>query len=177
SIYNNSKPRDKSHYEDFRGYHQRLYARVEPSTVTPFSRPALKRGLGAIIIANIRQFSHLEARPGEIDKAVIQNWINRFLELRKHTMSEDEYNDINKFFKSFVDKWDRKKVVYNDWGQLKIDSEPKLNDLLFPLGIAGKRDNKIPCPTSMRNVDAESSLWITDVYEQNHLNMEDWDDE
>jgi hypothetical protein len=177
SIYNNSKPRDKSHYEDFRGYHQRLYARVEPSTVTPFSRPALKRGLGAIIIANIRQFSHIEAKPEEIDKTVILNWINRFLELREHTMSQDEYDDINKFFKNFIDKWDKKKVVYNDWGQLKIDSEPKQNDLLFPLGIAGKRNNKIPCPTSMRNVDAESSLWITDVYEQNQLNIEDWDDE
>ena len=56
TIYNNSKPRDKSHYEDFRGYHQRLYAKVEPSSVTPFSRPALKRGLAAITVAALGNF-------------------------------------------------------------------------------------------------------------------------
>lgn len=173
TIYNNSKPRDKSHYEDFRGYHQRLYAKVEPSTVTPFSKPALKRGLEAIIVANARQFSSMGAKPSDIDLAVIESWTERFFDLRKHTMNDDEIHDITKIFKDFIKKWNKKKKTYNEWGQLKPDSEPKQNDLLFPLGSMGITKNKIPCPTSMRNVDGESSLWITDVYEQDE---EDFDE-
>ncbi|MFD1437816.1 helicase [Acinetobacter sp. ANC 4282] len=165
TIYNNSKPRDKSHYEDFRAYHQRLYAKVEPSTVTPFSRPALKRGLEAITVANVRQFSHIEAKPTNIDLSVIKQWTERFFNLRKHTMNDDEFDDITKMFNNFIKNWDRKKQTYNEWGQLIPDSEPKQTDLLYPLGSMGITKNKIPCPTSMRNVDAESSLWITDVYE------------
>ena len=34
-IYGAAKPRDRSHYERFRTYHQSLYAQVEPTSVTP----------------------------------------------------------------------------------------------------------------------------------------------
>ena len=175
TIYNNSKPRDKSHYEDFRGYHQRLYARVEPSTVTPFSRPAIKRGLGAIIIANARQFSSLDAKPNDIHKSSIENWSSEFFDLRSQAMTLDEHSDLKVFFTNFINRWDNKKKAYDSWGQLKPDSEPQQNDLLFPLGYIGNTKSKVACPTSMRNVDAESSLWISDVYEQHEDLEDDWD--
>ncbi len=166
TIYNNSKPRDKSHYEDFRGYHQRLYAKVEPSTVTPFSRPAIKRGLGAITIANARQFSPINAKPSDISKSTMEKWSTEFLNLRSHSMSADEKSDLISFFNQFVNRWDKIKTTYNEWGQLNPESEPAQQDLLLPLGFIGHSKAKILCPTSMRNVDDESSLWITGVYDQ-----------
>lgn len=42
TIYGAAKPRDRSHYERFRTY-QQLYAQVEPTSVTPFATPVLRR--------------------------------------------------------------------------------------------------------------------------------------
>ena len=174
TIYNNSKPRDKSHYEDFRGYHQRLYAKVEPSTVTPFSRPAIKRGLKAITIAYARQFSPIDAKPSDINKSVIESWEIELFKLRANSMTNDEKTHVTTKFKELLNHWDNLKTSYNEWGQLKPDSEPAQQDLLLPLG-AVKPKGKICCPTSMRNVDNESSLWITGVYDQ-FEDEEEWDE-
>ncbi len=55
TIYGASKPRDRSHFEKFTTYHQKLYAQVEPTSVTPFSGPALERALHALIVSYLRQ--------------------------------------------------------------------------------------------------------------------------
>lgn len=57
TIYGAAKPRDRSHYEHFRTYHQQLYAQVEPTSVTPFAAPVLRRALHAAAIAHIRQLA------------------------------------------------------------------------------------------------------------------------
>ncbi|WP_253602650.1 helicase-related protein [Acinetobacter pseudolwoffii] len=173
TIYNNSKPRDKSHYEDFRGYHQRLYAKVEPSSVTPFSRPAIKRGMKAITVANIRQTSSVNVKPSDIDVSVIERWITELFKLRGSSMTEDEKIYLTSYLNKFLQRWDKVKTAYNEWGQLRPDSEPAQQDLLLPLGTSPKASSKIVCPTSMRNVDGESALWITGVYDQ----FEEEDDE
>src|SRR5690606_1688045 len=36
-LHNMLRPRDRSHFEGFRAYHQCLYAAVEPITVTPYT--------------------------------------------------------------------------------------------------------------------------------------------
>lgn len=53
--YNPANSNDKSHYEHFVEFHQKLYAQVEESSVTPFSKFAIKRGLPAVIIGYLRQ--------------------------------------------------------------------------------------------------------------------------
>lgn len=52
--YNPARPRDRSHYEHFQSYHARLYAQVEPTSVTPFSVPARERALHAVLVALLR---------------------------------------------------------------------------------------------------------------------------
>ncbi|MCO5177201.1 MAG: hypothetical protein M9890_09560 [Thermomicrobiales bacterium] len=54
TVLNPSRPRDRSHFERFRSYHQRLYAQVEPTSVTPFSPPAVDRALHAALVAYVR---------------------------------------------------------------------------------------------------------------------------
>jgi hypothetical protein len=49
-----SKPRDRSHYESFRAFHERFYSYVEPTSVTPGSIPAIERALHAALVTVVR---------------------------------------------------------------------------------------------------------------------------
>jgi hypothetical protein len=55
TCFNPHKPRDRSHYERFQAYHESFYRFVEASSLTPFSGPALDRGLAGTLLAMTRQ--------------------------------------------------------------------------------------------------------------------------
>src|SRR5687768_12901334 len=54
TLLNVHKPRDRSHYERFRHYHETFYAAVEVGSVTPFSARALDRGFAGALVALAR---------------------------------------------------------------------------------------------------------------------------
>lgn len=54
TLYNWTRPRDRSHYERFVPYHSSIYSQVEPTSVTPFSNRARDRGLHGVYITLIR---------------------------------------------------------------------------------------------------------------------------
>ena len=58
TLLNLHKPRDRSHYERFRHYHETFYRSVEAATVTPFSSRALDRGMAGVLVAMAR---HMES--------------------------------------------------------------------------------------------------------------------
>ena len=68
-VYNWSRPRDLSHYEQFEHYHATFYQQVEALSVTPFAPRALDRGLAALLTSYVRlsgtEFSP-NAQAGEI---------------------------------------------------------------------------------------------------------------
>ncbi|HWK27758.1 MAG TPA: DISARM system helicase DrmA [Solirubrobacter sp.] len=54
TLLNIHKPRDRSHYERFRHFHETFYRSVEVGSVTPFSARALDRGFAGAIVALAR---------------------------------------------------------------------------------------------------------------------------
>lgn len=56
TLLNVHKPRDRTHYEQFRAFHQSFYRAVEATSVTPFSTRALDRALAAMLVAAVRHF-------------------------------------------------------------------------------------------------------------------------
>jgi hypothetical protein len=68
-VYNWSRPRDLSHYEQFEHYHATFYQQVEALSVTPFAPRALDRGLAALLTSYVRltgtEFSNNDAA-GEV---------------------------------------------------------------------------------------------------------------
>ena len=64
SMFNPSKSRDRSHFEQFHSYHRRLYERVEPTSATPFSVEAVERALAGVLLVWARQRQDASS-PGE----------------------------------------------------------------------------------------------------------------
>ena len=54
TCFNVRRPRDRSHYERFVAYHESFYRYVEATTLTPFSGPALERGLTGTLVSMAR---------------------------------------------------------------------------------------------------------------------------
>ena len=56
TVYNGSRSRDRSHYEQFSKYHAALYRYVEATSLTPFSDRARDRGLQALFVILCRYY-------------------------------------------------------------------------------------------------------------------------
>jgi hypothetical protein len=163
TIYSASKPRDRSHYEKFRSYHERLYAQVEPTSVTPFSPPALDRALHALMVAYVRQFGKDEDidRPYPFPEILINN-LETLLLPRIRSIDPEESSNFEKVFRKRANEWKR-------WQRIRWDGLVKEGDVPL-LREAGSYVDPALCdlswstPMSMRNVDAECQAEITNLY-------------
>jgi hypothetical protein len=54
TVFNNGKPRDRSHYETFSTWHATLYRDIEATSVTPFAARAVDKALRAVFVAMVR---------------------------------------------------------------------------------------------------------------------------
>jgi hypothetical protein len=59
TLLNIHKPRDRTHYEQFRAFHMSFYRAVEATSVTPFAPRALDRALAATLVAAVRHIEPL----------------------------------------------------------------------------------------------------------------------
>lgn len=60
TFYRSTRPRDISHYEFFAGYHLALYRYVEEVSVFPFSKGAVYRGNGPVIVGIMRNSRNMK---------------------------------------------------------------------------------------------------------------------
>ena len=65
TIYNSLKPRDLSHFENFRLYHSAFFKYVEPISITPFASRARDKGLFAVCVGMLRNMVPLIAKDPE----------------------------------------------------------------------------------------------------------------
>jgi len=163
TIYGASKPRDRSHFEKFKSYHERLYAQVEPTSVTPFSPPALDRALHAVIASYVRQAGdeNVAGSPYPFPDGIV-NELRKLFMHRVKSIAPEEVPTFEKVFNKRVNEWQR-------WERRRWQGPLQEGDVPL-LRKAGSFINpelaEISWPTqvSMRNVDAECQAEITNLY-------------
>lgn len=175
TLYGSSKPRDRSHYEKFRTFHQSLYAQVEPTSVTPFSRSVLKRALHAVLISIIRQRFDFDIQPSEFPEKEFQYAVGVFRDrVREQARAarmddlldssiEDRLMESVREIEGLWKAWDK-----TDW-EKQPEDEFHDDALLRRAGsyIDSQYVNESwETPTSMRAVDAECQLKIERCLEE-----------
>jgi hypothetical protein len=163
TMFNPNRPRDRSHFERFRTYHERLYAQVEPTTVTPFSPPALDRALHALMVIYAR---HRGVRT-EVDSPwpppdALLDTVHDLLVRRVKDVDPSEQEELERVFARRRQEWlgwER-----TEWGRPFIGSADGL--LRSPMSYASGELGALSwaTPTSLRNVDAECIAEISVRY-------------
>ena len=164
TLYGAAKPRDRSHYERFRSYHQNLYAQVEPTSLTPFALPVLLRGLHGAVVAHVRQSGETMLSPDPFPERQFGDAAGL---LRRRAAQTDpaELPTLEGVIDRRAREW--RHGERTEWSANAIGGDP-LQGLMRYAGSSQEPGAKVPTiwdtPTSMRNVDAECQLRITDAY-------------
>ena len=159
--YSQTKNRDRSHYENFKSYHQNFYKHVEPTSVTPFALPARERVLPGLVVAIARQLCGFDEPmdiTNERKKALLQSEVNILLQ-RARKIDPHEADDTEKEIDRIIQVWES--YLPKVWGQM--GKEVKDNALLKPYGdheATQFTKGAFEALTSMRNVDGSSEAKI-----------------
>jgi hypothetical protein len=156
--------RDRSHYEQFSAFHRRLYASVEPVSVTPFTPAALERGLAGALTAWLRSAVD-PARPADARRhfddafAVIADRARAAgADLGAVTRRGEELRQLLAV------------TTHEQWGVLHRVKKPDKFLRLLGRGNDGAPalgdEDENACwavPNSMRSVDTDAGAKVTDV--------------
>ena len=182
TLLNVHKPRDRSHYERFRHYHETFYRSVEVGSVTPFAARALDRGFAGVLVALSR---HAEAvltpaegasRITEVRAALEQRLLDAFRErVREQPLNEEEREErlrsIQNRVGDLLDAWCKifdgydKKGVALQYQRYELERpRPLLRDMLDTDFEPGDRDHrKFRANRSLRDVEPEVNLFLEDL--------------
>lgn len=163
TIYNNKRPRDKSHFEQFNNYHSKLYAQVEPMSVTPFANPVINRALHAVVIAYVRIYGSSENdTPNPFPKDAFLSFQKIILD-RVKSVDPKELAAVKSKLDEISENWQR-------WKHQSYELDQAANDgLMYRSGnyvIDEIKPYSYETPTSLRNVDAECRGKITNTYRE-----------
>lgn len=163
TIYGASKPRDRSHFEKFRSYHERLYAQVEPTSVTPFAPPVLDRGLHAVMAAYARQRGdpHLASSPAPYPDSLVEQ-LEALLLPRVQFVDSTETANFEHVFGRRAGEW--KRWERREWSGNTQDGDIPLLRAAGAYATRQQAQLSWATPQSMRNVDAECEMQITQLY-------------
>ena len=164
TILSPTKPRDRSHIEHFRSFHQSIYRHVEPTSVTPFALPVAERALHALVIL-LLVFGGLGTNrsPDPPPSAELEKRIRKTIIDRVKRVEPEETSRVDQVLDSIFDEWQR----------LPTDTYGYFNDpgnevpMMYPSGTHPKDawDNRsYQTPSSMRNVDASCNAAPISTY-------------
>ncbi len=178
TLYNSSRSRDLSHYENFAAYHRTLYRHVEATGATPFAPRARDRALHAVLVALARHRIP-EAGPsraagdaadwtdelGKLADVIVERSIAARTSSDVPAVDESP-ETIREELSVLIDHWaDAHVSHYEGWfskwrGALLVEASRVLSSGDEPEFAFPPAAPAWPTLTSMRDVDAESSVYL-----------------
>ena len=180
TLLNVHKPRDRSHYERFRHYHETFYRSVEAGSVTPFAARALDRGLAGALVALAR---HAEpalgpARGAEriaaVRTALERTLLDAFLDrVREQPLDEPERAERLRSVRSrigdLLDSWRTICERYHEAGVAlqyqkyeETTPQPLLREMLDTT-FESEHHRKFRANRSLRDVEPEVNLFLKEL--------------
>jgi hypothetical protein len=161
-VLNHTNVRDLSHFETFSMFHERLYASVEPASVTPFTYQALSRtARGCVAVFGRISLGH-GSSPGSAMPAA--DALKDFV-VSSRSPSVDESATITQVFNEITSELTNTAV-----GKLKW-SDSKSSSLLLGFGEVeppGRLEPVWRVMRSMRSVDSDALARVVAQAEPNH---------
>jgi hypothetical protein len=165
--YSASKPRDRSHFEHFRQYHQSIYRWVEPTSVTPFALPVCDRALHAVIIALARIWgpNTLGISPVPAPDDALRAQIKKAILDRVQITDPSETSYVEIQIDKIFEKWGR--GLASKYGEMVLADQAEPVPLMYPYGAKPYEEwigRSVETLTSMRSVDSDCEANIIALY-------------
>jgi Helicase conserved C-terminal domain len=166
TVYNWSRPRDMSHYEGFRPYHQAIYRYVEATSVTPFAPRAQDRALHAVLITLVRLLRDMwttneSAGRFNATHPLIEQIRSNILQ-RVGQIDSGNTSEVEAQLRALIDWWtsraakEKSALHYQHNYRQPNDTAPILMHPAEEQRSGGSR----PTLNSLREVEGESRLFI-----------------
>lgn len=181
TLLNFHKPRDRSHYERFRHYHETFYRSVEVASITPFSARALDRGFAGALVALARHAESQLTPPGGAERiadvrAVLERrLLATFLErVRQQPFADEAEREerLRSVQNRVVDLLDSWRTIFEDYRAAGValqyqkyelkQPKPLLREVL-DTDFESEHHRKFRANRSLRDVEPEVNLFLKDL--------------
>lgn len=158
TVYNPSRSRDRSHYEQFLRYHSGMYRYVEATSLTPFSDRARDRGLHTLFVILCRYLiedlkGNSEAINFNADSVEVQQ-IKKIILEYVAIVDRNELEDVERELDEIMELWEDRAVGELDYYNYSKDGEKKK---LLRQDIV---EDRFRTMNSMRSVEAQSGIYL-----------------
>ena len=164
-LYGAQRPRDRSHYENFKNYHETLYSGVEPSSLTAFCPQVMDKALAGVYIGLYRMSPEDEAGFNSPNTSTA-NRVDETILKRVKEIDPDELASAKRKLGEIREKWNRDRP--GRWQELNPTPEAQdpVTPLLYPRGGRHRTEwsGGFGVPTSLRNVEPECEMAIIARY-------------
>ena len=184
TLYDHTRARDRSVYESFRAFHERMYASVEPTSLTPFAAPVQHRALAAVLAGYARlttPTSGLAQNPSAVapgvltrlreelpgpftddtDEAAVGTFIERLVEWVEQADPQERERLLVSLEERIREWRDWQRQRWHCWNfhfNPAVDNPMMLD--IDPMADEATRGARWYVPNSMRDVDSEAQLWV-----------------
>jgi superfamily II DNA/RNA helicase len=181
TLLNIHKPRDRSHYEHFRHYHETFYRSVEVGSVTPFSARALDRGFAGALVGLARHAEgqltppdgaeHIAEVRAELERELLDAFLERVRQqpFADEAEREQRLRSVQNRVVDLLDSW---RKIFDDYDAGGVAMQYQKYELRQPRPLLremldtefeSEHHRKFRANRSLRDVEPEVNLFLKNL--------------